>query len=79
MSGIGFEEKVVDPDDPATRAELLSRSSSILVPRLIHDGVMIWDTLAIAEYLREIRPRAGMLPGDRMARALSRDFGGDAC
>jgi glutathione S-transferase len=77
MSGLKFEEKVVDPDDPATRAELLLRSSSILVPSLVHDGVTIWDTLAIAEYLNEIRPKAGMFPGDRMARARCRSISGE--
>lgn len=77
MSGVKFEEKVVDPDDPATRAELLLRSSSILVPTLVHDGVTIWDTLAIAEYLNEIRPMAEMFPRDRMARARCRSISGE--
>jgi len=77
MSGLKFEEKTVDPEDPATRAELLLRSSSILVPSLIHDGVTIWDTLAIAEYLNEVRPKAGMFPGDRMARARCRSISGE--
>ena len=62
MSGLAFEEKVVSLDDPAAREELLLRSSSILVPCLIHDGISVWDTLAIAEYLNELRPKAKMLP-----------------
>ena len=77
MSGLTFEERKVDPDDPATKAELLLRASSIRVPCLVHDGVSIWDTLAIAEYLHEIRPRAGMLPGDRIARARCRSIAGE--
>jgi glutathione S-transferase len=77
MSGLTFEERKVDPDDPATRAELLLRASSIRVPCLVHDGVSIWDTLAIAEYLHEIRPQAGMLPGDRIARARCRSIAGE--
>jgi len=77
MSGLDFEEKVVDPDDPATRAELLLRASSILVPSLVHDGITIWDTMAIAEYLHEIRPKAGMYPSDRMARARCRSVSGE--
>jgi glutathione S-transferase len=29
-----------------------------LVPCLTHNGIKIWDTLAIAEYLNEIKPKA---------------------
>jgi glutathione S-transferase len=38
---------------------------------------MIWDTLAIAEYLNEIFPNAGMLPADRLARARCRSVSGE--
>ena len=34
MARLAFEEKVVSPDDPATRAELLLQSSSIRIPAL---------------------------------------------
>ncbi len=50
---------------------------SILVPCLRHGGATVWDTLAIAEYLNEIRPKAGLLPGDRVARAHCRAIGGE--
>jgi glutathione S-transferase len=75
--GLDFVEKVVSPDDPAVRAELLLRSSSILVPCLVHDGLSIWDTLAIGEYLNEIRPEAGLLPDTRAARARCRSICGE--
>ena len=77
MSGLAFEERMVDPSDPAARAELLLRAASIRVPCLVHDGVSIWDTLAIAEYLNEIRPQAEMLPPDRLARARCRSISGE--
>lgn len=77
LSGIAFEERMVDPADPAMRAELLLRASSIRVPCLIHGGVSIWDTLAIAEYLNEICPQAEMLPPDRLARARCRSISGE--
>ena len=54
-----FVEELVPVDDPANRAELLLLSPSILVPCLTHQGIRIWDTLAIAEYLNEVRPRRG--------------------
>jgi glutathione S-transferase len=77
MARLTFQEKTVDPADPATRAELLLQSSSIRVPALEHDGVLMWDVLAIAEYLNEVSPRAGMLPADRAARARCRSVSGE--
>ncbi len=40
-------------------------------------GTSIWDTLAIAEYLNEVRPEAGLLPADRIARAHCRSICGE--
>ena len=77
LSGLVFEEKVVDPDDPANRRELLGQSSSIRVPALMHDDVVIWDTIAIAEYLNEMFPKAAMLPDERVARAWCRSISGE--
>lgn len=39
FSGLPFLEKVISPDDPAMRAELLLLSSSFLVPCLSHNGI----------------------------------------
>lgn len=50
---------------------------SSLVPCLEHEGIRIWDTLAIAEYLNEARPDAGLLPTDRVARAHCRSICGE--
>jgi glutathione S-transferase len=77
MAQLEFEEKQVDPDDPNIRAELLLKSSSIRIPSLMHDGVTLWDTLAIAEYLNEVFPRAGLYPSDRLARARCRSISGE--
>ncbi len=77
IARLEFEEKVVDPDDPNTRAELLLKASSIRVPCLVHDGISVWDTLAIAEYLHETFPNAGLYPTDRMARARCRSIAGE--
>jgi len=54
MAGIEFDEKLLSSDDPSTRAELLLLSPSFLVPCLTHDGIEIWDTLAIAEYVEHM-------------------------
>ena len=53
----------------ARRALLLS--PSFLVPCLTHDGIKVWDTLAIAEYLNELKPDAGLLPADRAAARIA--------
>jgi glutathione S-transferase len=77
LSGLPFEVRTISPDDPAMRADILLLSSSIRVPRLEHDGVDVWDVLAIGEYLAEIRPKAGLLPTDRAARAHCRALCGE--
>ena len=77
MAGIDFKEVMLSVDDPATRAELLLLSPSFLVPCLRHEGTEIWDTLAIAEYLNEIAPNAGLLPTDRTSRARCRSVCGE--
>lgn len=63
--------------DAGDRAELLLLSPSVLVPRLSHEGASVWDTLAIAEYLNEVFPAAGMYPADRFARAHCRSISGE--
>ena len=72
-----FEEVMIPPDDADARQELLLLSPSILVPCLTHEGVKVWDTLAIAEYLNEVRPKSGLLPSDRAARAHCRAICGE--
>jgi glutathione S-transferase len=77
LAKLNFEEHVISPDDPAMKAEMLLLSASMRVPSLDHDGVHVWDTLAIGEYLHEIHPKAGLLPADRKARAHCRAICGE--
>jgi glutathione S-transferase len=77
MAGLDFVEETMSSDDPSTRAELLLLSPSFLVPCLHHDGVKVWDTLAIAEYLAEIKPEAHILPEERATRAHCRAISGE--
>lgn len=77
LAGLEVEEQIVSLDDPANRAELLLLSPSVLVPRLTHEGASVWDTLAIAEYLNELYPDAGMYPADRITRAHCRSISGE--
>lgn len=77
LAGLAFDERIVGIDDPGNRAELLLLSPSVLVPRLTHEGASVWDTLAIAEYLHEMFPDAGLYPADRIARAHCRAVAGE--
>lgn len=77
MAGLEIEERMLSADDPSTRAELLLLSPSFLVPCLFHGDVKVWDTLAIAGYLDEIAPQAGLLPPERKARAHCRAISGE--
>jgi glutathione S-transferase len=77
MAGLDFKEELLSHDDPSTRAELLLLSPSFLVPCLTHNGLKVWDTLAIAEYLHEQFPKAGLLPSDPAARSHCRSVAGE--
>jgi glutathione S-transferase len=77
LAGLDVAEKIIPPDDPAMKAEILLLSSSILVPSLQHGSIKVWDTLAIGEYLNEIKPKAGLLPADAKARAHCRAICGE--
>jgi glutathione S-transferase len=77
FAGLDVEEISIPSDDPSTRAELLLLSPSFLVPCLTIDGIRVWDTLAIAETLNEMRPDAGLLPEDRAARSHCRSICGE--
>ncbi|MCJ2008360.1 glutathione S-transferase family protein [Methylobacterium sp. E-041] len=77
MAGLDFETEVLPGGDETSRAELLHLSPSFLVPRLHHEGIVVWDTLAIAQYLNETFPEAGFLPKDAAARAHCRSISGE--
>ncbi len=71
-SGAAFEELVVPLDRPGFKAAILAHSPSGRVPALAAGELTIWDTLAIAEYLHERYPDAGLWPEDPAARAVAR-------
>ncbi len=72
LSGAPFEEVLVQLQGVGPNPAHASYSPSGYVPAL-HDGnTVVWDTLAIAEYLAE-RHR-GMWPDDPAARAFARSI-----
>ena len=77
FAGLDFAETMVSPDDADARRELLLLAPSIRVPCLTHDGARVWNTMAIAHYLDEVCPGAGLFPADRIARAHCRSVCGE--
>jgi glutathione S-transferase len=71
-SGAPFREVLVPLDQPETRQQILQFTPSARVPVLIDQGVSIWDSLAIGEYLAETFPQAKLWPQDKDARAAAR-------
>lgn len=76
QAGIAFDEVVLrfdsfDPDSQFKRsAEALSPSGT--VPVLVDGELVVWDSLAIAEYLAERFPQLSLWPQERSDRALAR-------
>jgi glutathione S-transferase len=72
FAGLKVDEVHLPSDDPLARAELLLLAPSFRVPSLTHEGITVWGTLAIAEYLHERFPEAPLFPEDASDRALCR-------
>jgi len=77
FAGLEFDEVMVSPDDADARKELLLLAPSIRVPCLTHEAAKVWNTLAIAQYLNEIQPDAGLMPDERVSRAHCRSVSGE--
>ena len=72
LSGAPFTEVAFHLGEPGVRKKIARHSPTARVPAL-HDGeLVIWDSLAICEYLAERFPKSGMWPEDRAARAVAR-------
>ncbi|WP_437817746.1 glutathione S-transferase family protein [Sorangium sp. So ce1078] len=71
-TGAPFSEEVIALYQSGSREALLRRSPSGRVPALRHGDLVIWDSLAICEYVAELFPEARLWPADRAARALAR-------
>ena len=72
QTGVPFEEIVIPLDRPDSHRRILEHSPSGRVPALKVDGLLIWDTLAIAEFLNERFPDANIWPAGTEARAQAR-------
>ena len=70
QSGLPFEESVIRLREVGTRAEIFKYSPSGKVPCLIDGETIVWESLAICEYLAEAVP--SLWPADRRRRAEAR-------
>ncbi len=74
QTGVPFEEVVIPLYEPESKGSILRYSASGKVPCLHHGDVIVWDSLAIANYLVEQFPDAGLWPEDPVARGLARSI-----
>jgi glutathione S-transferase len=76
QADIPFEEVKVrfDSFEPQStfKQSLLAITPTGKVPVLVDEGLVIWDTLAIAEYVAEQHPQLVLWPADTKARARAR-------
>lgn len=70
--GLPFEEIAIDLRAPDKKTRILAHSPSGKVPALRTDGLTIWDSLAILEYVAESHSHLGLWPRERQARAIAR-------
>lgn len=71
-AGLAFEEININLRADDAKAQILAHSPTGKVPALYAGNLMIWDSLAILEYLAETHPGAKLWPADREARAIAR-------
>ena len=73
QSGLPFTETLIAlREADTTEASIAPHSPSKLVPALKDGELVVWDSLAICEYLNERAPGAKLWPDDPAARALGR-------
>ena len=76
QAGIAFEEVMVPFDDLASTSPFKQTLQPLAptgqVPLLVDGTLVVWDTLAIAEYLAEKFPEKTLWPADTRARARAR-------
>jgi glutathione S-transferase len=69
---IPFEEVPIRLRQPDSKEQILTHSPSGKVPALWAGDLMVWDSLAIIEYLADAHPELNVWPRDRTARAIAR-------
>jgi glutathione S-transferase len=77
-AGIPYEEVILSfgdlGPDSRFRHEIVRVSAAARVPVLVDGDVVVWDSLAIAEYVAELAPQKQLWPSDRAIRARARSL-----
>jgi glutathione S-transferase len=71
-AAIAFEETLISLEAPDFKARVTAVSPAGRVPVLIDGEVLVWESLAILEYLADKFPVAGLWPAEAGARAFAR-------
>lgn len=74
MAGVPFSEKLVRMLVPETPKALAKYKATGKLPLLVHNGLVVWDTLAILEYAAETWPAKAVWPKNKKARARARSI-----
>ena len=69
MAGVDFEEVLIPLYEAKSREQILRHSPAGKVPILRDGATLVWDSLAICEYVAELAPAAGLWPDERATRA----------
>jgi glutathione S-transferase len=71
---IPFDEEALSFNDPDFKKRVARLSPAARVPILVDDDFVVWDSLAIVEYLADKFPERRVWPQDRRARARARSI-----
>lgn len=74
QTGADFEAVFIQLDQPDSKEKIAKISPSQKVPVLKYGEDIIWDSLAIGEFLAEIFPAAELWPRDNNMRATARSI-----
>ena len=72
VKGVAFEQVLCRFDDHPERVDFRTFSPTGKVPMLDNDGVKVWESLAILEYLADLHPQKAFWPEDIARRAHAR-------
>jgi glutathione S-transferase len=73
-AGIPFDEEMIGFNEPDFTERVRRYSPAGRVPVLIDGDLVVWDSLAIAEYVAEKYPEKKLWPEARIARAKARSI-----
>jgi glutathione S-transferase len=74
QSGLAFEEQLIELRQPDSKAKILAHSPSGKVPLLKNGALIVWDSLAICEYVAELACAVPLWPENKGARAVARSI-----